>query len=858
MLSRLRLAFLVSILAACVGPVEPDDLSGGGGGKADGEGGETVRIVEVLASPAAFIELRNDSEAERSLDGFSIGIGSGKRRALAPRQVPGSAEAVREIDPAIVPAHGLALVVDSDLTDAQIERMACESPIAQSAVERPGMKATLAATLRLQLARHCLPVFEVKDLGDKLQSATAITLAEGTTIRDSASGSWASGAPGVAFERTGFQPGELRPSPIGSTPGARNYFGSDPLEMANPAGRRPIEVLSSSPWRVGDMLTKLRREGDAAHLAEIEDGKLPANPLVSEFDALVSEGRRRVAGSFYQVNEPDVIAALVDAKAAGAEVGLTTDAEFRQHEDYVAGFAALEQGGVDVVFDADASGANRAPLSHDKFLALDGTWLWTGSFNPIEDEPARIHADNVLVLRSPALAALHEQEFETMFSGQFGVLKRDEGIGGGEAFVDGAPIDVRFSPGLTPDQLGRRVADLDAGGDGCGARVASTGAYVIEDRYRSLDPCGGPFDFIVGEVARARSSVYMVAFSFALEELADVMLERMGGAGVEVRGVVDPTVVGRGAPSRLLEAGADIRYTPNSDPECPAWITPRRLCPKNPNKVWLHHKFILIDYGTDHPVVITGSHNLSLSAEKQNDEALVVIRDRAVAEVYYRIFRETFDHPQTLGERRQMADLPALAITEVRGSAAPAATQFVEIANLGDAPASLEGLELWNRSTVRPLRGELAAGARAVVVVGSAAELPIPAGPIVIEVEADALAPFVGLGTALVLRRSGDRRWISTYDPYTAAANVPPGVAAPAPGAAVEWIGFDSAALAALTVELLGVDTTPDAERPTWSPRGFFSDWLDEHDVTPAGLVLMRSVLDPWMPSSRPEGTPGS
>ena len=49
------------------------------------------------------------------------------------------------------------------------------------------------------------------------------------------------------------------------------------------------------------------------------------------------------------------------------------------------------------------------------------------------------------------------------------------------------------------------------------------------------------------------------------------------------------------------------------------------------------------------PVVLTGSHNMSDTAEQVNDETLVVVHDRAVAEQYYRMFREVYDHPQTLG-----------------------------------------------------------------------------------------------------------------------------------------------------------------------------------------------------------------
>ena len=170
----------------------------------------------------------------------------------------------------------------------------------------------------------------------------------------------------------------------------------------------------------------------------------------------------------------------------------------------------------------------------------------------------------------------------------------------------------------------------------------------------------------------------------------------------------------------MVEAGADVRYTPNSDPACPSYISPQSACPTNPNKVWLHHKFVVIDYGTDHPVVITGSHNLSDVAEKQNDDALLVIRDRAVAERYYRIFREAYDHPQTLGKNRQMADLSALAITAVKPSTDPSEAPIVEIANWGEKTVSLAGIELWNRQrSVALSSGTLAAGERLAVIIGS-------------------------------------------------------------------------------------------------------------------------------------------
>ncbi|MFO0674818.1 MAG: hypothetical protein U0235_35245, partial [Polyangiaceae bacterium] len=70
------------------------------------------------------------------------------------------------------------------------------------------------------------------------------------------------------------------------------------------------------------------------------------------------------------------------------------------------------------------------------------------------------------------------------------------------------------------------------------------------------------------------SSVYFVEFSLALPMLGDLLVERMK-SGVEVKGVVDATIATKPLPTQIKEAGGDVRATPNSDPTCPAYVSPR-------------------------------------------------------------------------------------------------------------------------------------------------------------------------------------------------------------------------------------------------------------------------------------------
>jgi len=55
----------------------------------------------------------------------------------------------------------------------------------------------------------------------------------------------------------------------------------------------------------------------------------------------------------------------------------------------------------------------------------------------------------------------------------------------------------------------------------------------------------------------------------------------------------------------------------------------------------LHHKYAIIDYSEplSDPIVVTGSHNWSSTAENTNDENTVIVHDNRVANLYYQEFR---------------------------------------------------------------------------------------------------------------------------------------------------------------------------------------------------------------------------
>ena len=85
--------------------------------------------------------------------------------------------------------------------------------------------------------------------------------------------------------------------------------------------------------------------------------------------------------------------------------------------------------------------------------------------------------------------------------------------------------------------------------------------------------------------------------------------------------------------------------------------------------ILIHTKLIVVDFTSDRPTVISGSHNLSKSASSGNDENFLIVRDRDVADCYGVELMRIYDHyrfryhvrdgkgePQTLTEDDSWTD----------------------------------------------------------------------------------------------------------------------------------------------------------------------------------------------------------
>src|ERR671924_1064300 len=124
----------------------------------------------------------------------------------------------------------------------------------------------------------------------------------------------------------------------------------------------------------------------------------------------------------------------------GEAVRWVTDDEHGLEADEEPGhgqFAMLQEAGIEVRSDS------RSALMHNKFWIFDGQIVWTGSTNITESGIFK-QDNNTLVIQSPQLAAIYEQEFQEMWNGEFGPRSTSQ-LDQQSVVVNGSPIQVVFT-----------------------------------------------------------------------------------------------------------------------------------------------------------------------------------------------------------------------------------------------------------------------------------------------------------------------------------------------------------------------------------------------------------------------------
>jgi phosphatidylserine/phosphatidylglycerophosphate/cardiolipin synthase-like enzyme len=265
--------------------------------------------------------------------------------------------------------------------------------------------------------------------------------------------------------------------------------------------------------------------------------------------AAIADAQQSVDMAIYDLDLWSVRDALLAAHRRGVQVRLVTEKNNAQNPE----IAELELAGVPVVVDGESG------LMHHKFVVIDGQAVWTGSMNLTVNGAYR-NDNNLVLIRSPHLAANYLREFEEMF------------------------LERRFGPRSRRDTP---YPSLRVSGD------------LVEVAFSPED---GALERMLPYLRAAQSSIRMMAFTLTADPLAEVLLERHA-AGVHVSGVVEAANVGAAGSDvpRLRREGIDLRLD------------------GNPNS--MHHKVLIID---GQIVIFGSYNFTRAAEEKNDENILII------------------------------------------------------------------------------------------------------------------------------------------------------------------------------------------------------------------------------------------
>ena len=309
--------------------------------------------------------------------------------------------------------------------------------------------------------------------------------------------------------------------------------------------------------------------------------------LVDSADATIDFA---VMGFYY----PSVVDAFVRAHDRGVKVRMVGDAGHL----YNSGYQTFLDREIPMVT------GNMAHIMHDKFMVVDGRFVFCGTANWTSTDLVR-NSNNFVFMDSPAVAADFTAEFNQMFNGAFGHTKIEEDNGRTYMLGD-TEVEVWFSP--NEDSMGRILELVD----GAQESVRFTIFAFTKDQVGSA--------FI-----RKQEELAEMHGAENLWDGSSDMDDRYG-----IAGVVDKSQLHSNGQYhevyRLTGAGLPIRLDGIDSSKLPGDY--------QAGGGRLHSKTMLIDADGENPIVITGSFNWSSSATVSNDEYLLVLKGGRVAEAF--------------------------------------------------------------------------------------------------------------------------------------------------------------------------------------------------------------------------------
>ena len=280
----------------------------------------------------------------------------------------------------------------------------------------------------------------------------------------------------------------------------------------------------------------------------------------------------------YNTSDATIVTALNNAVTRGVQIRFITEGSNTN-----TGLSSLDAS-VPVLQRLNSTGSGM----HNKFMSIDAedvdnAWVLSGSTNWTA-ENLFDDQNNLVFIQDQALARAYRLEFDEMW-GSSGAVPNSGNSRFGSAKLDNTPHEFII------------------GGD----RVES---YFSPSDHTNAE--------IVKAVQNADRTVHFALLVITDNNISNALIAANNNFNVSAAGLVEQ-VNGTGSDyDALVTAGLEMHSFANIDGQ-------------------LHHKYAIIDEGFPQfdPLVITGSHNWSSSADSENDENTLIIHNDTIANLFW-------------------------------------------------------------------------------------------------------------------------------------------------------------------------------------------------------------------------------
>jgi len=312
---------------------------------------------------------------------------------------------------------------------------------------------------------------------------------------------------------------------------------------------------------------------------------------------LIDDADYSIDIAFMGFNKQNIIDAIKRAYYRGIKIRFVGDASYVKRGEVA--YVVMENLGIPIVCGNDNS------IMHNKFGIFDRKLIFFSTANITNTDLVKSY-NNAIIIESISVALLFQSEFEQLFSGRFGDAK-DE---------DKNRVFVEKQGGTYTNTILIRNTNY--------------GDVELEVYFAPHMNCVG---HMVDHVNKATNSLYFTIFAFTKDEIGGAFTNKKL-EGIDVKGVLDKSQIYGNGPGheiyRLCSHGVHIRMDGNENTNFHG--------DAQGGGGRLHSKTMVIDYDTDKPVVITGSFNWSNSATRTNDETLVIVKNKQIANLYKKEF----------------------------------------------------------------------------------------------------------------------------------------------------------------------------------------------------------------------------